>query len=69
MNEFNHSLIGSGAAGRATQGETDEALDDERKSEWAPPDSTPPSAATTPPDTDMTDDPEMPDPDGSHHRI
>src|SRR3954451_8602468 len=63
MTEPDHSLIGSGAAGRATQGETDEALDDERESEWAAPDATPPSAATTPPD--MTDDPEMPDADGS----
>lgn len=59
-------IIASGAAGRATQGETDEALEAERTSEWASPDSTPPSAATTP---DMADDPEMPDPDGSHHRI
>ncbi|MGI5237514.1 hypothetical protein [Dactylosporangium sp. CA-139066] len=59
-----HSTIGSGAAGRATDGETDEALEAERASEWAPPGETPPEAATTPPD--MT---QMPDPDGSRHAI
>jgi hypothetical protein len=67
MTEPDHSLIGSGAAGRATQGETEEALEAERESEWTSPDATPPSAATTPPD--ITDNPEMPDPDGSHHKI
>ncbi|GAA4254764.1 hypothetical protein [Dactylosporangium darangshiense] len=59
-----HSTIGSGAAGRATDGEIDETLEEERLSQWTPPDATPPESATTPPD--MT---EMPDPDGSHHKI
>jgi hypothetical protein len=45
-----HSTVGSGAAGRATDGEDDEALEAERESEWAPPGETPPQAATTPPD-------------------
>ncbi|MER7276027.1 hypothetical protein ABT369_16355 [Dactylosporangium sp. NPDC000244] len=67
MTESDHSLVGSGAAGRATQGETDETLAEERESEWVSPDATPPSAATTPPD--MPDNPEMPDSDGSHHRL
>ncbi|GAA3451482.1 hypothetical protein [Dactylosporangium matsuzakiense] len=66
MTEPDHSLIGSGAAGRATEGETDAALNAEREPEWAPPD-TPPRDATTPPDMDEV--PEMPDPDGSHHQI
>ncbi|MFG2044315.1 hypothetical protein [Dactylosporangium sp. NPDC048998] len=52
-----HSTIGSGAAGRATDGEIDEALEAERDSEWTPPGDTPP---------DMT---QMPDPDGSRHEI
>jgi hypothetical protein len=39
---------------------------------WTPPDATPPEAAITPPDLledPETDGPEMPDPDGSHHRL
>ncbi|WP_432828313.1 hypothetical protein [Dactylosporangium sp. CA-092794] len=59
-----HSTIGSGAAGRATEGETDEALEAEQATEWTRPDDTSPESATTPPD--MID---MPDPDGSHHRL
>jgi hypothetical protein len=55
-----HSTVGSGAAGRATDGETDETLE----SEWVSPGETPPESATTPPD--MT---QMPDPDGSRHAI
>lgn len=59
-----HSTIGSGAAGRATDGETDETLEAERAGEWVSPGDVPPESATTPPD--LT---EMPDPDGSHHDI
>ncbi|MEV8515645.1 hypothetical protein [Dactylosporangium sp. NPDC051484] len=59
-----HSTIGSGAAGRATDGEIDETLEAERAAGWMPPGGTPPESATTPPD--MT---QMPDPDGSRHEI
>jgi hypothetical protein len=66
----NHSTIGSGAAGRATEGETDETLAAERESEWAPPGGTAPEDATTPPDMQRRSEAEeMPDPDGSRHRI
>jgi hypothetical protein len=50
-----HSTVGSGAAGRATEGETDEGLEVARRD--------PRDRADT---ADMT---EMPDPDGSHHPV